>query len=265
MEQEVALEIRNISKNFVADKKQEEVLDNISLTIYRGEFFIILGPSGCGKTTILKLIAGFIDPTAGKIVMANGREVRGPGRDRGMVFQALGESLFPWRNVHRNIEFGLSMAKLPKIQRQRIVKEYLVKVGLRKHEKKYPPELSGGMQQRVQIARVLANNPEVLLLDEPFAALDAQTRKIMQRELVTLWRDERKTVVFVTHDIREAISLGQRVVVMTAGPRACIKELYEVKLPYPRDETTSEFILLLKRIEQDIEEEVKKLLEQQLL
>lgn len=265
MDEKPALRIERVSKTFVSGTKLEEVLNNIDLTILEGEFAVLLGPSGCGKTTLLKIIAGFIPPTSGRIIMANGQEVTQPGRDRGMVFQSLGISLFPWLNVYKNIEFGLRMAGVSKNQRQKVVNEYIKKVGLRGHEKKYPPELSGGMQQRVQIARVLANNPEVLLMDEPFAALDAQTRKIMQRELVTLWRDERKTVVFVTHDIREAISMGQKVAVMTAGPRATIKNLYEITLPYPRDETSLDFIRLWKQVERNIEEEVEKLIRQQMI
>jgi len=265
MAERTALKIENVSKTFASAGRGEEVLSEVNLTISEGEFAILLGPSGCGKSTLLKIIAGFIPPTRGRVVLANNREVTGPGRDRGMVFQSLGTSLFPWLNVYENIEFGLRMARIAVNRRKEIVNRYIKKVGLRGHEKKYPVELSGGMQQRVQIARVLANNPDILLMDEPFAALDAQTRKIMQRELTTIWEDEKKTVVFVTHDIREAISMGQKVAVMTAGPGAKIKKLYTVTLAYPRDEASSDFIELWRQIERDIEEEVEKLISQQML
>ncbi|MEM3486527.1 MAG: ABC transporter ATP-binding protein [Candidatus Hadarchaeum sp.] len=260
-----AITLEDVSKMFTSGNRVENVLDDVTLTVYQGEFFVVLGPSGCGKSTLLKLIAGFIAPTKGKILKANGEIVSQPGRDRAVVFQSLGTSLFPWLNVQENIEFGLRMARVPKKLRQTIVKECIEKVGLRGHERKYPSELSGGMQQRVQIARVLAINPDVLLMDEPFAALDAQTRKIMQKELVILWRDEGKTIIFVTHDIREAISMGQRVAVMTAGPGARIKRVYEIDFPYPRDETALHFVSLFKEIEKDIEEEVYKALCQEKL
>jgi len=260
MNQPLALAVETVSKTFISGKRLENVLDSVTFTVQRGEFFILLGPSGCGKSTLLKLIAGFITPTAGRIVKGSGEEVSRPGRDRGMVFQSLGTSLFPWLNVRENVEFGLRMAHVPKNRRRAIVEACIAKVGLVGHERKYPSELSGGMQQRVQIARVLATDPEILLMDEPFAALDAQTRKIMQKELVKLWKEEGKTFIFVTHDIREAIGMGQRVAVMTAGPGSRIKRIYEIALPYPRDETALDFVSLFKRVEQDIEEEVCKML-----
>lgn len=235
--------------------REERVLERISLVIRRGEIFVLLGPSGCGKSTLLRLIAGFLTPTGGQI-LSSGVPVRTPGRDRGMVFQSVDAPLFDWLTVQENVEFGLRMAGWSLPERRAHARRLIATVGLTGHEQKYPRELSGGMKQRVQIARALAVDPAVLLMDEPFAALDAQTRKIMQREIVRIWREVGKTIVYVTHDIREALILGQRVAVMTAGPSARIKVIYEVNLPYPRDETGGEFATLYRQIERDIEEEV---------
>jgi NitT/TauT family transport system ATP-binding protein len=241
--------------SFRARGREELVLSGISLAIAKGEVFVLLGPSGCGKSTLLRLIAGFFPPTGGEI-LAEGMPVRAPGRDRGMVFQSVDAPLFDWLNVVENVEFGLRMTRMPFQDRRGHAQRLIATVGLTGHERKFPLELSGGMKQRVQIARALAVDPTILLMDEPFAALDAQTRKIMQREIVRIWSELKKTIVYVTHDIREALLLGQRVAVMTAGPAAGIKSTYHVQLPYPRDETATEFGTLLRRIEQDIEEEV---------
>jgi len=251
----LALDIRDLRMVFHTRGRAEPVLDGISLAIPQGEIFVLVGPSGCGKSTLLRLIAGFFEPTGGRIV-ADGVPVRAPGRDRGMVFQSVDAPLFDWLTVQENVEFGLRIAGMPSPQRRAQARALIAKVGLTGHEQKFPRELSGGMKQRVQIARALAVDPSILLMDEPFAALDAQTRKLMQRELVRIWAEVHKTIVYVTHDIREAVLLGHRVAVMTAGPAARIKQIYEVALPHPRDDAAPEFARLSRQVEQDIEGEV---------
>ena len=237
-------------------KGAERVLDRISVAIPAGEFFVLVGPSGSGKSTILRLIAGFLHPTAGLVTGPAGKPITAPGRDRGMVFQSVDGPLYEWLTAAENVEFGLRMAGLPPRERRARAMAFVGVVGLRGHERKYPHELSGGMKQRVQIARALAVDPAVILMDEPFAALDAQTRRLMQRELIRIWTETRKTIVYVTHDIREALLLGQRVAVLTAGPAARIKTVYEIGLSYPRDEASEAFLVYYRRIDRDIEEEV---------
>ncbi len=255
----MAINIEGLWMNYTAVEDQA-VLKEINLKIAEGELFILLGPSGCGKSTLLKIIAGFLKPTRGRVAL-DGTEIVGPHRDRGMVFQSLDTSLFEWLNVRENVEFGLRMAGVVPAERRRRADHFLKLVGLKVHEKKYPHELSGGMKQRVQIARILANESTILLMDEPFAALDAQTRRIMQRQLIDIWQKVRTTTVYVTHDIREAIILGQRVAVMTAGPLAGIKRIYDVDQPYPRDETAEAFLQIYTCVNADIEEEVNKIWE----
>jgi NitT/TauT family transport system ATP-binding protein len=250
-----ALDIQDLTMIFRARGREERVLRGISLRIARGEIFVLVGPSGCGKSTLLRLVAGFFEPTDGQII-ADGRPVRAPGRDRGMVFQSVDAPLFDWLTVQQNVEFGLRMQGMPPPQRRERARQLIGAVGLIGHEQKFPRELSGGMKQRVQIARALAVDPSILLMDEPFAALDAQTRKIMQREIVRIWSEVGKTILYVTHDIREAVLLGHRVAVMTAGPEAHIKQIYAVNLAHPRDDTSLEFAGLCRQIEQDIEAEV---------
>ncbi|PWU25228.1 MAG: ABC transporter ATP-binding protein, partial [Candidatus Rokuibacteriota bacterium] len=193
-------------------------VEHFSIDIDIGEFFCLLGPSGCGKTTVLQMLAGFEAPTAGHILM-DSRPVTGPSRDRAVVFQG-DDSLYGWLTAVENVEFGLRMRHVGKAERRERAMHYLDLVGLRGQEQKYPAELSGGMKQRIQIARVLANEPKMLLMDEPFAALDAQTRGLMQAELANIWRATRTTVLFITHDIDEAVTLGTRIGVMRAGPRS---------------------------------------------
>ena len=215
------------------------------------DFVAILGPSGCGKSTLLRIVAGLDRPSAGRVLL-DGREVSGPGPDRGMVFQSY--TLFPWLTVARNIAFGLRERGVPAAERERIVAAYVAKVGLAGFERHYPKQLSGGMQQRTAIARALANDPLILLLDEPFGALDNQTRSLMQELLLAIWEAERKTVLFVTHDIEEAIFLANRVVVMTARPGR-IKADVAVPLPHPRDyrmKTGAEFSDLKARLVEEI-------------
>lgn len=250
-----ALDIQNLRMAFRTRGREERVLEGITLRIRRGEIFVLVGPSGCGKSTLLRLIAGFFEPSAGSIV-ADGQAVRAPGRDRGMVFQSVDAPLFDWLTVQQNVEFGLRMQGRPPLERRDRARALIDAVGLTGHESKFPRELSGGMKQRVQIARALAVDPSILLMDEPFAALDAQTRKIMQREIVRIWAEVGKTIIYVTHDIREAVLLGHRVAVLTAAPAARVRQIYDVGLPHPRDDTTPEFAALYRQIEQDIEEEV---------
>ncbi len=190
-------------------------VDDVSLSIQEGEFVVIVGPSGCGKTTFMNTFAGLVRPAKGTVSM-DGEEIIGPSAERGVVFQQF--ALFPWKTVYENIEFGLKYRGLPRDEREEIVKKYLHLVKLDGFENSFPHELSGGMKQRVAIARVYANRPQVLLMDEPFGALDAQTRTIMQEDLSEMFMTERKTVVFITHSVEEAIYLGDRVVIMTARP-----------------------------------------------
>lgn len=234
--------IKHLSKSYdeSLQNKSKCVIENINLNLKGGEFFILLGPSGCGKSTLLNIIAGFIEKTNGEILV-NNKEVEKPGRERAVVFQHPDASLFPWLNVMENVEFGLRMNKVDKEKRGIISNKYIKLVGLFGHEKKFPHELSGGMKQRVQLARVLANDPEILLMDEPFGALDAQTRRIMQKELVRIWTATKKTIVFVTHDIQEAILLGQRIGIMSKSPSSRIYNTYNIDLSYPRNVTNIKF------------------------
>jgi NitT/TauT family transport system ATP-binding protein len=230
-------------------------VSGISLDIADGEFVCLLGPSGCGKSTVLMALAGFLTPDSGSLRLG-GAEVTGPNPECGVVFQS-SDALFDWLTVRQNVAFGPRMRGVPRARQREIVDEYLGLVGLRHSADRYPRQLSGGMRQRVQIARVLANRPGVVLMDEPFGALDAQTRRVMQEELDRIWRTHRCTVVFVTHDIDEAILLADRVLVMTAGPAARIKSSYAVDLPRPRPEGSAEFAELRRRLRDDIAEEVR--------
>ncbi len=229
-----------------------------SFDIASGEFVCLLGPSGCGKSTLLNVVAGFVEAAEGE-ALVDGQPVRGPDVSRGMVFQS-SEALFPWLRVRENVAFGPRMRRVPRERRKEIVERYLALVGLGHAADRFPPQLSGGMQQRVQIARVLANEPTVVLMDEPFGALDAQTREVMQHELDRIWQETHPTILFVTHDINEAVRLGDRVITMTAGPAARIKSEYRIDLPRPRDETSSEAIELHRTLRSDIAVEVSKTL-----
>jgi NitT/TauT family transport system ATP-binding protein len=235
-------------------------LENVSFEVADQEFAVLVGTSGCGKSTVLRLVAGLVTPTEGR-VLVDGRAVSEPGADRGMVFQAY--TLFPWLTVQRNVEFGPRLRGVGADERGRLARHYLGQVGLRGFEDVYPKELSGGMMQRVAIARALANDPAVLLMDEPFGALDAQTRALMGELLLRVWEEAAKTVLFVTHDIEEALFLGDRVFVMTARPGR-IREEILVPLPRPRtvDMLTSEaFVGLKRRVMQLIREEALRTLE----
>lgn len=227
-----------VNMTFTRDGKSTHVLDNINLEVGDGEFVCLLGPSGCGKSTLLSTMAGFLSPTSGAIKI-DGEVVRGPDPRRIFVFQERG--VFPWLTVEGNIGFGLF--KLPRAERERRIAHYVKMVGLEGFEKSYPPELSGGMKQRLEVARALAVNPDMLFLDEPFGALDSITRLIMRGELLRIWEAERKTVVFVTHDIDEAVQLADRVVVMSARP-ATIQQIVKIDILHPRDISSPRYLEL---------------------
>ena len=251
------LVIDNVSRIFPGARRRAptRALEPTNLTIPDNDFVTIIGPSGCGKSTLLRLVAGLDQPTTGRILL-NGIPVSEPGPDRGMVFQSY--TLFPWLTVADNIAFGLREKGTPAHRRTAIVREWLVRIDLVSFEHHYPKQLSGGMQQRTAIARALANNPAILLLDEPFGALDNQTRALMQELLLDIWERERKTVLFVTHDIEEAIFLASRVVVMTARPGR-IKADVRIDLPHPRRytiKTSPEFSALKARLTEEIRAEV---------
>jgi NitT/TauT family transport system ATP-binding protein len=234
------------------------VIRNLSFDIKSGEFFVLLGPSGCGKSTVLNLVAGFERPTSGE-VLAGGRLVEGAGRDRMVIFQD-SDSLYGWLSVVDNVAFPLRVAGLSQKDRHKRAFAVLKLVGLRGHEAKYPGELSGGMKQRTQLARALVLDSPILLMDEPFAALDAQTRSILQDELVQLSIQMRRTVLFITHDISEAILLGERVGVMHAGPASSMREVFDITLPRPRRRSSVEFGELYERIHRSISDEVQNAL-----
>lgn len=236
------------------------VVEGASLDITGGEFICLLGPSGCGKSTLLNVIAGFVPATGG--VTADGKRIRGPGVDRGVVFQS-SEALFPWLTVRENVEYGARIRNVPAEQRKAEALEYIAMVGLSHAVNKFPAQLSGGMRQRAQIARVLANQPSVILMDEPFGALDAQTREILQREVGRIWRATGTTIIFVTHDISEAVLLADRVVTMTAGPRARIKNVLSVDIAHPRDLESPRAMELQHVLRDDISAEVSRTLKAQ--
>jgi NitT/TauT family transport system ATP-binding protein len=225
-----SLAIRNLSKTYFDAYAGTHVtaVQDVSLEVSEGEFVAIVGPSGCGKTTILNMVAGFV-PASGGDILVDGKAVRGPGPDRGVVFQSF--ALFPWKTVLENVAFGPKMRGLRRPEREAIAREYLALAGLSHAAERYPNELSGGMQQRVGVVRALANNPAVLLMDEPFASVDAQTRMTLQEELTRIWQDRRPTVIFITHDVGEAVFLANRVVVLSKG--RVLKEL-DIPLPRPR-------------------------------
>jgi ABC-type nitrate/sulfonate/bicarbonate transport system ATPase subunit len=261
--------MNQLARNVVAAARTKITVEGVSMTFDNGvtalaevnlalaenSFTCLLGPSGCGKSTLLGMIAGFVRPTTGR-VLVDGAAVAGASADRGVVFQEY--ALFPWRTALGNVEFGPLMRRLPGVERRRIALDYLALVGLAGHESKYPSELSGGMKQRVAIARAFANSPSVLLMDEPFGALDAQTREILQEEMLRIWQRERKTVVFVTHSISESLFLADRIVVMATKP-GTIKTVIDVELPHPRERTEPAFIALERKIKQLVREEVDKL------
>ena len=239
------IELRNISLQYESAENPVTALQDVSFGVEPAEFLCVVGQSGCGKTTMLNIVAGFLKPTQGEILIS-GKTVTGKGLDRGIVFQDFAQ-LFPWRTAQRNIEFGLEMKGIAKEERAEIALRFLRLVNLEKFARSFPHELSGGMQQRVAIARALAYNPAVLLMDEPFAALDALTREEMQRFLVDVWRETKKTVVYVTHNVAEAVYLADRVIVFSPHP-GTVKAQVKITLPRPRDTLSVEFLEYQKEI-----------------
>ncbi len=240
---------KNATVDFKVEKNLLRVIDDVSFTIADGEFISIVGPSGCGKTTMMNIIAGFVKPTSGQVLL-DGIEINGPSQNRGVIFQEYG--IFPWLNVEKNILFGLTLrnSKIPKSRHQEICQRYLQLMGLSDFAQAYPRTLSGGMRQRLAIARAYATNPEFLLMDEPFGALDAQTRAKMQDLLLEVLQHERKTVLLITHSVDEAIYLSSKIIVVTARP-AKIKEIIDIPFPYPRHESIHDepqFISLKSRL-----------------
>jgi NitT/TauT family transport system ATP-binding protein len=247
---------RNVNLTFrPPNRTPVRALGNFDIDVEEGEFLSIVGPSGCGKSTFLNILLGLIKPDSGDLTL-DGRKISGPGNDRAMVFQEFG--LLPWRTVENNIELGLELKKVPRAKRRAIAERLVTLVGLAGFEKHYPHELSGGMKQRVGLARALATEPDVLLMDEPFAALDAQTRDLMQVELLRIWREAKKTVLFVTHQIDEAIYLSDRVIVMSKRPGRA-KKIFPIELPRPREyemRVTPEFNALKLEIWNTLKDEI---------
>ncbi|WP_339212322.1 ABC transporter ATP-binding protein [Aeribacillus sp. FSL K6-3256] len=254
----MSVQIAHISKTFQHHGVSQTVLDQIDLTVQKGEFVSILGPSGCGKSTLLSIVAGLTAPTSGK-VLVNGKEVKGPGSDRGVVFQQA--ALFPWLTVEENVMFPLKK-KMPKEEAKKKAYEYLAMVQLSQYAKHSPHELSGGMQQRVSIARALAMDPEVLLMDEPFGALDEQTRSRLHEVLEKIWIDTKKTILFVTHSIQESLKLSDRIIVMGTRPGRIIDEI-EVSFPRPRDEFIKQLAEYEERIQKLLKSEIDKVVKEE--
>jgi ABC-type nitrate/sulfonate/bicarbonate transport system ATPase subunit len=240
----VSLTIRGVTKRFALGDDEVVALAPVDLTITSGEFVCLIGASGCGKSTLLRIIAGFEEPTTGE-ASVNGKAITGPGRDRGMVFQDY--ALFPWMTVRENISFGPRQRQLPAGEVERTADEFVKMVGLERFADRYPSQLSGGMKQRVAIARVLANNANILLMDEPFGALDALTREQLQNELLQIWSRTGVTIIFVTHSVEEAVLLADRVLVMSAGPGR-IDSDFRIDLARPRDVSSPEFNTLRRDI-----------------
>jgi NitT/TauT family transport system ATP-binding protein/sulfonate transport system ATP-binding protein len=236
----------HISKEFIQKSSQRvNVIDDISIDVRPNEFVVILGPGQSGKSTLLRIIAGLETPTSGRVAL-DGRDVSGPGSDRGLVFQSY--MLFPWKTVTGNVELGPRLRGVGKKERREIAQHYIDLVGLNGFEKHYPHQLSGGMKQRVGIARAYANNPTVMLLDEPFGQLDAQTRYFMEKETARIWETDKRTVLFVTNNIDEAIYLGDRIVTLKGKLPGRMHEVYDVKLPRPREHTDMKFLELRQQI-----------------
>ena len=243
----IKLKIDNVKKIYNSRNGEMVALNGVSLDIYENEFICVVGPSGCGKSTLLNIIAGLLEPSSGS-VYCDGKEVKGTGTERGVVFQQY--ALFPWMTVKKNVMFGLGLQGIKGKEAEEIAMKYIKIVQLEDFLDHYPKELSGGMKQRVAIARAYAVNPSVLLMDEPFGALDAQTRTQLQSELLETWEKEQKTCFFITHDVDEAIILAQKVIIMSARPGR-IKEVVDVNIPYPRTQETKmapEFLELKNHI-----------------
>ncbi|MCR3758960.1 ABC transporter ATP-binding protein [Clostridium felsineum] len=255
----MGIEIKGVTKDFISKEKNVHTLDNVNLSIKDGEFICLLGPSGCGKSTLLNIIAGLERPTNG-IVYLNDKEIKMPGPDRAFMFQEA--ALFPWLKVIDNVEFGMKVKNISKEERRKKALEYLKMVHLTKFQNSYIHELSGGMRQRVALARALTLDSKVLLMDEPFSALDSQTKSILQLELQNIWIKTRKTIIFVTHNVEEAVMLADRVVVMAANPGR-IKNIFEIKLARPREPQSLDLTYVASEVMKDLKEEVEKVAKQE--
>lgn len=251
----MALTVENVSKKFLSKNKEITVLEKINLEVQKGEFICILGPSGCGKSTLLNIIAGLEKPSEGKVFL-NGKEVLSPGPDRIVMFQE--SALFPWLKVIDNVEFGMKISGIPKKERYEKALKYLRMVHLIKFKDAYVHQLSGGMKQRVALARALTLDSEVLLMDEPFAALDSQTKNILLLELQRIWWETKKTIIFVTHNVEEAVLLADRVVVMSSNPGK-IKKVFEIKLARPRLLDNPDIVYMISAIMKELKDEVEKI------
>jgi NitT/TauT family transport system ATP-binding protein len=249
------IRIVHVTKEFSSNGRSMKAVDDVSLDIKGSEFICLVGPSGCGKSTLLRMIAGLEPASSGEILMGD-KKITSTSPEIGFVFQEY--TLFPWRTVEKNVEFGLELKRLSQDERAKIASKYLDMVGLEKFKDSYPHQLSGGMRQRTAIARTLAVNPEILLMDEPFGALDAQTRNILQEQLLEIWLKEKKKVLFVTHNVDEAVFLADKVVIMTARPGR-IKEVIDVSIPRPRVRTETEVNKVRNAILKSLFEEVRKL------
>ena len=247
------LEVKHLSKIYESNGRKVEAINDLSFRVEDKQFIALVGPSGCGKTTFLKIAAGLLEKTEGEILL-DGKEISGPGQDRGMVFQNF--TLFPWLTVRKNIGFGATLREVNSAEKQRIVEHYLRVTGLTEFADFYPKDLSGGMQQRAAIGRTLANNPKVLLMDEPFGSRDTQTRSQMQEFLTKLWESDHQTIVFVTHDVNEAIFLADKVCVLSRRPTK-IKTVYDVPFSRPRAHEIKhapEFFAFASKIAKELEE-----------
>ena len=241
----IRLSLKNVSKSFFDKEKGNSLaVNNVSLDVYNNEFLVLLGPGRCGKSVLLNMITGLMEKDDGSIQL-DGQEISGPNPAMGMVFQKLG--LMPWLTVQQNVEFGLRMRGINPRERAKKAQHYINLVGLQGFEKSYPHQLSGGMKQRVGIARAYANDAKILVMDEPFGQLDAQTRYNMQDEIIRITQEDKRTILFVTNNIEEAVTVADRIILFTKYP-ATIKDIYEIKLPKPRDETSPEFLRIRKMI-----------------
>ncbi len=250
----MSLSATNISKKYSSKHKQSYILNNISISFKKGEFVCLLGPSGCGKSTLLNIIAGLLKPSSGEITL-NGKKVTEVGVDRAVMFQEC--ALFPWLTVIDNVEFGMKIAKVPKKERREKALKYLKMVHLTKFQNCYISELSGGMKQRVALARALTLDSEVLLMDEPFSALDSQTKDILQKELEKIWWETKKTIIFVTHNVEEAVLLGDRVIVMSANGGKIRKE-FKIELGRPRESQSIDLSYIVAQVKKELREEVER-------
>ena len=248
------ISVQSLTKVFEKGDMRVIAIQNLNIDVLENEFFCVIGPTGCGKTTLLRIIAGLEKLSSGKVLL-DGKEIKSPDADMSMVFQEF--ALFPWRSVKKNIEFGLEIKGLQEEKKKDMVRNLVSLINLKGFEDSHPRELSSGMKQRVAIARALAHDPKLLIMDEPFGSLDAQTRNIMQKELLRIWDKTKKTIIFVTHSVDEAVFLADRIAVLTSRPGS-LKTIFEIKIPRPRDRTSVEFLQIRGKILKELEEEVEK-------